>query len=71
MAVDTREKRASIIGLGLAAALVLPTPDASVVLQDRQQVAFAYAGIDAGEPPPAEFAQSFRLYGGVSTSIRV
>jgi hypothetical protein len=56
MAVDTREKRASIIGIGLAAALVLPAPDASVVLGDRQQVAFTYMGIAAGEPPPSVVA---------------
>lgn len=71
MPVDTREKRASIIGMGLAAALVLPAPDATVVLGDQQQVAFTYAGIAAGEPPPTEFPQAYRLYGGVSTSIRV
>lgn len=49
MAVDTRNKRASILGIGLAAAIVFPNPDATVAQADRQQCARVYAGIDAGE----------------------
>jgi hypothetical protein len=45
MAVDTRQKRASAIGLGLAALLVLPAPDGTIDQADRQQAASAYAGI--------------------------
>lgn len=47
MAVDTRNKRASAIGIGLALRLVLPAPDASVDQPDRQQVSYSYAGISA------------------------
>ena len=54
MAVDTRNKRASILGIGLAAALVLPAPDATVAQSDRQQTAFAYAGISAESPTEAD-----------------
>jgi len=50
MAVDTRNKRASCLGLGLAALLVLPAPDAAVETGDRAHVAYCYAGIDAGSP---------------------
>ncbi len=47
MAVDTRSKRASILGLCLIA-LTLPLSDGSVDQPDRQHVAFSYAGIAAG-----------------------
>lgn len=47
MAVDTRSRRASVIGIGLAAALTLPLADATVGQPDRQHVAFAYPGITA------------------------
>jgi hypothetical protein len=46
--VNTRQNRSSAIGLGLAALVVLPAPDGSVALADRQQVTAAYAGISAG-----------------------
>jgi hypothetical protein len=45
MAVDTRQKRASAIGLGLAALLVLPAPNGTIDLADQQQAASVYAGI--------------------------
>jgi hypothetical protein len=47
MAVDTRNKRASVLGLTLAALAVLPAPDGTVAQADRQQVAWCYAGISA------------------------
>ena len=50
MAVDTRSKRASVLGIGLAAALTLPLVDGTVAQADRQHVAFAYAGLIAGSP---------------------
>jgi hypothetical protein len=45
MAIDTRQKRASAIGLGLAALLVLPAPHGTIEQADQQQVASVYAGI--------------------------
>lgn len=49
MAVDTRSKRASVLGVGLAAVLTLPLSDGTVGQPDRQHVAFCYAGISAQE----------------------
>lgn len=46
MAVDTRNKRSSVLGIGLAAALVFPDPDGALAQADRQQAAYTYAGID-------------------------
>lgn len=45
MAVNTRNRRASVIGLAVAARLVLPAPDGALVQADRQQTAYSYAGI--------------------------
>ena len=47
MAVDTRNKRSSVLGLALSVTLTLPLADGTVALADRQHVAFCYAGIDA------------------------
>ena len=49
MALDTRDKRASALGLGLAFLVVLPAPDGLALDQgDRQHVAARYRGIEAG-----------------------
>lgn len=47
--VDTRNKRASVIGVAAAIALTLPAPDGTIVQADRQHAAFCYAGILATE----------------------
>lgn len=47
MAVDTRNKRASVLGLTLAALVVLPAPNGSVTAPDRLHVSACYAGIAA------------------------
>lgn len=54
MAIDTRAKRASVLGVAMAATLTLPAPDSTVGQPDRQGVAYAYSGIEADEyvPPP-------------------
>lgn len=44
MAIDTRDKRASAIGIGLPFR-VLPLPDASVSAEDRLHLAHLYRGI--------------------------
>jgi hypothetical protein len=49
MAVDTADKRASVLGLGLAALLVLPSPGL-IDQPDRQHVAYSYRGIEADNP---------------------
>lgn len=45
MAVDTRNKRASILGFVLASAIVFPNPDGTIDGPDRQQIAYSYSGI--------------------------
>lgn len=48
MAIDSRNKRASCLGVALAGRMVFPNPDGSIAaLADRQQVAYAYPGIAA------------------------
>lgn len=49
MAVDTRNKRASCICVGLPFR-PLPNPDGTVDEFDQQQVAYSYSGIDALAP---------------------
>jgi hypothetical protein len=48
MAIDTRDKRASVLGWGLVALVALPLPAGTIEQADRQQVAAVYAGISAG-----------------------
>lgn len=45
--MNTRNKRASALGIGLAALVVLPVPDGTIAQADRQQAAYSYAGISA------------------------
>ena len=47
MAVDTRSKRASVLGIAAAITLTLPLSDGTVGQPDRQHVACCYAGIEA------------------------
>jgi hypothetical protein len=51
MAIDTRSKRASILGLISGTALTLPLSDGVISQGDRQHVALTYAGLTAGVPP--------------------
>jgi hypothetical protein len=50
MAVDTRDKRASVIGVSLPSGRLLPLRDGSVDPEDFEQLAYTYRGIAAGEP---------------------
>ena len=54
--MNTRDKRASVLGLGLAALLVLPEPGA-LDQGDRQQLAYCYRGIS-----PTNAADSLPSY---------
>lgn len=58
MAIDTRDKRSSAIGVGLPWR-VYPNPDSSLDQGDRQQTAFLYRGILAEENVVAETPPSF------------
>ncbi len=51
MAIDTRNKRASVIGFKNVPTSVFPNPDGSLANQaDRQQMANEYSGIAAAAP---------------------
>lgn len=45
MAIDTRSKRASVIGLALAPLLTLPLADGTIGQGDRQGVTYSYSGL--------------------------
>lgn len=49
MSLDSRDKRASSVGWGLASLLVLPAPG-TLDQPDRQHVAYSYRGIAASTP---------------------
>lgn len=44
MAVDTRNKRASVLGIALAVTLTLPVADGAIAAADRQSLAYCYGG---------------------------
>ena len=60
MAVDTRDKRASVIGVSLPTVRLLPNPDATVAEADFEMIApMLYAGTQAagvGSPTWARYA---------------
>ena len=45
MAVDTRNERASILGIALPFGFPLPNPDGTIDQGDRQHTALSYPGI--------------------------
>ena len=52
MAVDTRDKRMSMMGLALPFR-PLPNPAGGFGSDDRLQLLYLYSGIAAGEPEPS------------------
>lgn len=56
MAIDSAEKRRSAAGAGVVTLLPGVTPNASKPVAWRQQAAWGYSGIAAGEPEEPEFA---------------
>lgn len=60
MAVDTRSRRASVLGLGLAVLLTPPLADGAVGTEDRAHVALCYAGLTTASPPTATLAPAWR-----------
>jgi hypothetical protein len=53
MAIDTRAKRSSVIGVGLPVPSLLPTVDGTIAASDRQWLAWLYSGIAASVPVDA------------------
>lgn len=50
MAVDTRDKRASCLGLALSVPSLRPNPDGAMGTADRLVLLFCYAGVAAAAP---------------------
>lgn len=65
MALDTRNKRASAIGIDSPWLRVWPNPDGAFDQADRQQIAGKYSGILAGT------AVVIAWFNGLTTSIRL
>lgn len=53
MALDSRDKRASALGIGLAFLFGALTPDGSISAADRQHIAGAYRGVLVAEATPS------------------
>lgn len=56
MAVDSRDKRMSLLGFGLGPSVqpqVVPNPDGTIGTQDRAHFAHLYAGLALDAPPAA------------------
>jgi hypothetical protein len=64
MAIDTRAKRSSVIGVGLPVPSTLPDTDGTIAAIDRQWLAWLYSGIAAGAPSLA--LPTFGTVAGVS-----
>lgn len=70
MAIDTRDKRASVVSFSRPSGLVMPNPDGGLDQGDRQQTAFTYRGIAAAAPGgttiTAQLRQNFqRVFGRI------
>lgn len=52
MAVDTQDKRSSVLGVAAPWGAPLPDPDNTVGEADRAHLAYAYSGLAADEPEP-------------------
>lgn len=69
MALDTRSKRASSVGMLLGfCVLAPPEPDGSVIVlsaADRKHAAWAYSGLSAGDVLPEPAAQVIELEASV------
>lgn len=61
MAIDTRNKRASLLGLALALRLVPPAPDAALDIGDRAHLAYLYSGLSVAAAVSLDHACVRRL----------
>lgn len=74
MAIDTRDKRASAVGVGLPWRRVGPVPDGSLAsAADRRQLAGCYAGLAAGggPGPPADIPETALTLGFFTSTTLV
>lgn len=63
MAIDTRDKRGSCLGLVGSYRLIFPGADTVVDVGDRQQLGFSYRGILAQAPPVVEEISGGHFWG--------
>lgn len=73
MAVDTRNRRASVLGFARSGPLTLPAPDGMVGAADRAQVDYSYAGFasDPGGQVCADVGTRPRVTADCGTRPRV
>jgi hypothetical protein len=50
MAIDSRDKRFSVIGFGSPVPSALPLPDSTISASDRAMLAWLYFGLSIGAP---------------------
>jgi len=63
MAIDTANKRYSMIGYDLPFVRVYPVPDSAITSPDRQQFVFKYSGIDFSGQVAVTFTPRLPLLG--------
>lgn len=63
MAVDTRNKRFSMIGIDMPFLRVFPNPDGTISAEDRQQYLGKYSGIPFSGDTPVAFIPRLPLLG--------
>lgn len=60
MSIDTRQKRASSIGMARPWMVQLPVPDGTITsAADRQQVAYRYTGVLSAIPALVNFIAAY------------
>lgn len=71
MAIDTRDKRMSVLSLGLPYARVLPNPDGSLsAVADREQLEFSYRGIAFSGSSPSSLIPALLRGGNIGSAYR-
>ena len=69
MAIDTRQRRSSVVNMGMPLWRSLPIPDGTLTQADRNHALRAYAGI-LFAAPPAAFTLGGRLSIVETTDLR-
>ena len=70
MAIDSRDKRFSIMGLGQPALSVLPNPSGTIGTAAKAQLLYLYSGIALGSPLSSA-DKIFSVIGKIETDISV
>lgn len=69
MAIDTRDKRSSVSGLGFPGTLVPPLADGSVDTPDRAHLAGLYAGLTYSAPADVTLADVYAQVQALTTLV--